>query len=94
MIKKSMLQLMRRGVMAALVAAVTLTAGAIPAKPGLVRTLQLADGTTVTAHLVGDEFGHYWQTADGKHYVAVDGQYQEETPAIRAISLIFIKSPR
>ena len=70
MIKKSMLQLMRRGVMAALVAAVTLTAGAIPAKPGLVRTLQLADGTTVTAHLVGDEFGHYWKATDGKAYRA------------------------
>ncbi len=70
MIKKSMLQLIRRGVMAALVAAVTLTAGAIPAKPGLVRTLQLADGTTVTAHLVGDEFGHYWKASDGKAYRA------------------------
>ena len=32
---------------------------------------------------MGDEFGHYWLTADGKHYVAIDGQFQEETPAIR-----------
>ncbi|MBO4850369.1 MAG: M6 family metalloprotease domain-containing protein [Prevotella sp.] len=54
--------------MAALMAAVTLTAGAIPAKPGVVRTLQLADGSTVTARLVGDEFGHFWKADDGKVY--------------------------
>ena len=41
---------------------------AVPAKPGLTRTITLADGTTTTARLVGDEFGHYWLTADGTAY--------------------------
>ncbi len=56
---------------------------AVPAKKGLWKTITLEDGTEVKAQLRGDEFGHYWLTADGKHYVAVEGQYQEETLAIR-----------
>ena len=35
------------------------TAGAVPAKPGQLRTITLADGTTVQVRLVGDEHGHY-----------------------------------
>ena len=56
---------------------------AVPAKKGLWKTITLVNGQEVKAQLRGDEFGHFWCTADGKHYVAVDGQYQEETPAIR-----------
>lgn len=48
----------------------SLSANAIPAKPGLVKQLTLSDGTTVTARLVGDEFGHYWLGTDGKAYRA------------------------
>ena len=62
---------------------VTLAVMAVPAKKGLWKTIVLEDGTEVHAQLKGDEFGHFWRTADGKHYVAVDGQYQEETDAIR-----------
>ena len=62
---------------------VTSTAMAVPAKKGLWRTITLQDGTTVKAQLKGDEFGHYWHAANGKHYVAVDGQYQEETTGMR-----------
>lgn len=46
----------------------SLSANAIPAKPGLTRQLTLTDGTTITAQLVGDEFGHYWKGSDGKAY--------------------------
>ncbi len=46
---------------------------AVPAKKGITKTLPLSDGTTVEAQLVGDEHAHYWQTADGKAYVA-DGE--------------------
>ena len=45
---------------------------AVPAKPGQVRTLTLADGTTVKAVLVGDEHGHYWLGENGKAYQGGD----------------------
>lgn len=51
-----------------------MTAHAVPAKPGQTRLLTLADGSTVSALLVGDEHGHFWQTADGKSYQDVDGK--------------------
>ena len=47
---------------------VALTAMAIPAKRGMSRTLTLANGSTVEATLVGDEFGHYFLGVDGKAY--------------------------
>ena len=52
---------------------------AVPAKPGLKRTITLANGQTVTATLVGDEFGHFYRGTDGKAYNQVPGQlyYQE-----------------
>jgi M6 family metalloprotease-like protein len=50
-----------------------LNAHAVPAKPGQSRQLTLADGTTVSATLVGDEYGHYWLTQDGKAYLSQDG---------------------
>lgn len=42
---------------------------AVPAKKGVTQTIRLADGTEVLAELRGDEFMHYYQTADGKCYV-------------------------
>ena len=56
---------------------------AVPAKKGLWKTITLPDGTEVRAQLKGDEFGHHWYAADGKRYVAVSGQYREETPEMR-----------
>lgn len=41
---------------------------AIPAKPGLWRTITLADGREVRVVLTGDEFGHCWRDAEGMHY--------------------------
>lgn len=52
---------------------------AVPAKKGLWKTITLENGQEVKAQLKGDEFGHFWRTADGKCYVAVDGQFQEMT---------------
>ena len=54
---------------------VALTAMAIPAKRGMSRTLTLANGSTVEATLVGDEFGHYWLTDDGSAYIGVGQSY-------------------
>ena len=64
-----------------------LTAGiapsyAVPAKPGMVRTLTLADGTQVEAELRGDEYCHYWLASDGKAYVP-DGQNRHYIPVDR-----------
>ena len=46
----------------------TLAANAIPAKPGLKKTITLADGTQIVATLVGDEHGHFYRGSDGKAY--------------------------
>ena len=74
---------MKTVLLALLLILVTIAVMAVPAKKGLWKTVTLKNGQEVKAQLKGDEFGHFWRTADGKHYVAVDGQYQEETSAIR-----------
>ncbi len=72
--KKSCLwSVWRRATIALLLSLVMNAAYAVPAKPGLQRTLNLTDGTTISAVLVGDEHGHYWLGTDGKAYQAVDG---------------------
>ena len=50
-----------------LLAAVTV-AQAIPAKPGIRRVITLSDGTTLSVELTGDEYLHYWQSADGRTF--------------------------
>lgn len=50
-------------------AAVAVSLHAVPADPHLRKVLTLADGSKVEARLCGDEFGHYWQTADGSCYL-------------------------
>lgn len=56
-----------------------LSINAVPAKPGMKRTLTLANGTTVQATLVGDEHGHFYVDANGKAYNRASGKafYQE-----------------
>ena len=65
----------RRMVLSLLVLMMTVSASAIPAKPGLKRHITLADGTTVEARLVGDEHGHFWMASDGR-------AYREERPDV------------
>lgn len=57
---------------------VVLSAMAVPAKPGAWRTISLTDGTQVKVQLVGDEFMHYYQSADGTRYIydAASATYQ------------------
>lgn len=57
---------------------VVLSAIAVPAKPGVWRTISLTDGTQVKVQLVGDEFMHYYQSADGTRYLydAASATYQ------------------
>ena len=54
---------------------VSFTVGAVPAKPGQRRVLELADGAKVTALLVGDEFCHYWLGEDGTAYKEESGAF-------------------
>lgn len=61
-------QIVRRNLMLFVVLMMAIAVNAVPAKPGLKRTLQLVDGTMVEALLVGDEYGHYWRGTDGKAY--------------------------
>lgn len=42
---------------------------AVPAKPGQWKTIRLSDGTEVRVELKGDEYGGYWQAADGRAFV-------------------------
>lgn len=48
---------------------VVLSAMAVPAKPGVWRTISLTDGTQVKVQLVGDELMHYYQSVDGTRYL-------------------------
>ena len=56
---------------------------AVPAKKGIWKTITLENGEEVKALLKGDEFGHYWQTGDGRRYVANGSEFHEETLSIR-----------
>lgn len=75
----------KRYVLSLLIALVSLAASAVPAKPGLVRTLKLADGTSITARLVGDEHGHYWLGNDGKSYSQTTSEDVYEIVDVEAI---------
>ena len=77
---------MKRLLSTLLLMLVTMAVMAVPAKKWVWRTITLENGKEVKALLQGDEFGHYWLTADGKHYVAVEGRYLEETPFIRQMA--------
>lgn len=65
---------------------VALTAMAIPAKRGMSRTLTLANGSTVEATLVGDEFGHYFLGTDGKAYRLNPATNVYEPASVQAIA--------
>ena len=56
----------------------SLTASAVPVKPGMWYTLTLADGTTVRAEARGSEYGSWWQDADGQCYVLQDPSASSE----------------
>lgn len=51
----------------------TTLAMAVPAQRGIWKTVRLADGSEVRVELRGDEYGHYWQAADGRAYMKKQG---------------------
>ena len=52
-----------------------IAAMAIPAKPGLWKTIKLANGTEVRVQLRGDEHCHFWQADNGTCYLERNGAY-------------------
>jgi len=68
MIFNNLFMRVKRSMVLCLMLMVSAVAMAVPAKPGLTRTLTLTDGTTISARLVGDEHGHFWLGQDGKAY--------------------------
>lgn len=67
---------MKRALFTLITCLLVLTAGAIPAKYGTWKKIRLADGTEVRAQLKGDEFCHYWQTANGQRFIKTANGYQ------------------
>lgn len=54
---------------------------AVPARPGIWRTITLADGTEVRVELKGDEHLGYWQSADGRCFLALENKRFVEADA-------------
>ena len=59
----------------------SLVASAAPAKPGVYRTVKLADGTEVKVELRGDERFHFYVDSEGNNYE------QTRTGAFRRASI-------
>lgn len=55
-----------------MLALATVSLYAIPAKPGIWKTLKLANGQTIEVQLRGDEFMKFWQDKDGKNYTMTE----------------------
>lgn len=70
---------MKKTILTLLFGVMTLGATAIPAKPGLWKTLKLADGTEVKARLTGDENMHFYITENGERLMPTADGYQKAT---------------
>lgn len=59
---------MRKQLLITLCLVVSMAMLAVPAKRGVSRKATLDDGSSVTLVLCGDEFGHWWESADGRRF--------------------------
>ncbi len=75
------LDIMKKNLLFLLLFVWSLTLMAIPAKPGMWKTIQLADGTTVQVETVGDEHLHWLRAADGTCYVLEGDVYAQQDQA-------------
>lgn len=66
---------MKKALLILVAGLMSLTAGAVPVKPGLWQTLMLADGTTVRAEAHGSEHGFWWEDQQGQCYILQYGEY-------------------
>ena len=67
-------RLLKRSIALLAMLVMTTVAMAVPAKPGLTKNIQLINGSSIEARLIGDEHGHYWLGSDGKAYRQAEGQ--------------------
>ena len=72
----------------------TVVAFAVPAKPGIWKTLKLADGTEVRAQLRGDEHVKFWIAEDGRKLVADGDVYVETTESVLRERLMIKKAQK
>ncbi|MBQ6769178.1 MAG: M6 family metalloprotease domain-containing protein [Prevotella sp.] len=89
---------MKKLLMALSLLLVTTAAMAVPAKPGLWRTITLSNGQQVRVQMVGDEHGHWLQDAQGACYVNNNGTYEtadlQELQERRMARIAARKAPR
>lgn len=72
----------------------TMSATAIPAKRGTWKTIILEDGTFVRAELCGDEYAHFWRTAEGDAYMQKNGSELFVKTTIEAINATAVEMKR
>ncbi len=84
---------MKKSILYLLLGLASTAAMAVPAKPGLWKTLKLKDGTEVRACLRGDEHVHFWQTEDGRRLIKADGLYAEVDEAQIAVHAARRRAP-
>jgi len=58
----------------------TTTLTAFPAQQGIYRLITLPDGSQTVGELKGDALSHYWQTEDGRCFVAMGNDVYKELP--------------
>ena len=77
---------MKRFLMLLALVGLAATLWAVPAKPGLKKTVTGADGREMTVMLRGDETFHYYITTDGKPVrKQADGTWVEDTRDVKAL---------
>ena len=85
---------MRKILLTAMLALMAMTISAVPAKRGLQRSITTPDGKVITATLVGDEHGHYWQGSDGQAYQAYGDDDREAFRMVDANAIRSMASQR
>ena len=79
---------MKKILLSLILSMLTMSMMAVPAKKGLWKTLPTDDGSLVKAMLVGDEFGHYWKSLDGRCYALTDGRFKELSTTTSEVAVL------
>ncbi len=84
---------MKRSAIVILLLLAVVTVSAIPVRRGVSRAIRLADGTTVVAEACGDEHCHYFQSSDGRYFLA-DVEADAKGAIYKEVSSLVIESLR
>lgn len=85
---------MKKEILLSILLFCTLSVYSVPAKKGITKMLTLLDGTTITATLCGDEYGHYWKSDDGRKFRLDDNQIAKEITDSEFVELSQKKAKR